>query len=224
MKISSNEGYFNKIDTEAKAYFLGLLYADGNVYLRPKRQSAMQIVLQKQDWHILEAFQKELQSQHKKSVRQSKGNRKEAWGFTITSNKLCSDLIRLGCIPKKSLILEWPTEKQVPKKFIRHFMRGYFDGDGSVYSSITGRHKNPQFGFNFVGTFSTCSNISKILHKDSGLFLTVPRKKESIYSVFYSGNKNTKKFFHYLYDNASFFLLRKKNKMSEVLNIIPYRV
>jgi len=40
------------------------------------------------------------------------------------------DLIALGCIPRKSLLLKFPTSNQVPEHLIRHFIRGYFDGDG----------------------------------------------------------------------------------------------
>lgn len=44
--------------------------------------------------------------------------------------KCKQDLINLGCVPKKSLILTFPSEEQIPKKLIKHFIRGYFDGDG----------------------------------------------------------------------------------------------
>lgn len=41
---------------------------------------------------------------------------------------MCEDLINLGCVPNKSLILKFPTFDIVPEKYMSHFIRGYFDG------------------------------------------------------------------------------------------------
>ena len=52
-----------------------------------------------------------------------------------------SDLNKLGVVERKSLILTFPTEQQVPKHLMPHFIRGYFDGDGSVYKQKQGNTK-----------------------------------------------------------------------------------
>lgn len=41
------------------------------------------------------------------------------------------DLSKHGCVPNKSLILKFPTT--LPNELVNDFIRGYFDGDGSVY-------------------------------------------------------------------------------------------
>ena len=56
---------------------------------------------------------------------------------------MANDLINLGCIPNKSLILLPPKLKD---EFISHFIRGYFDGDGSI-----GKYKN-RYKITFLGT------------------------------------------------------------------------
>lgn len=50
------------------------------------------------------------------------------------------DLIKQGCIPNKSLVLTFPNKHQVPENLINHFIRGYFDGDGSISYGIRERY------------------------------------------------------------------------------------
>lgn len=53
--------------------------------------------------------------------------------LTITNKKIAKDLIKCGCIPNKSLVLKFPDERIFASKdLIRHFIRGYFDGDGCI--------------------------------------------------------------------------------------------
>ena len=54
----------------------------------------------------------------------------KAYRMSFRSDKCKADLINKGRVPRKSLILKFPTEEQVPRGLIRHFIRGYFDGDG----------------------------------------------------------------------------------------------
>lgn len=63
-----------------------------------------------------------------------KTNGKKKYSLQITSNILSNALSNLGAVPNKSLILKFPTFKQVPEKLMPHFIRGYFDGDGSVWN------------------------------------------------------------------------------------------
>lgn len=73
-------------------------------------------------------------------------NEEKAYRIAIYSKELAMDLIKLGCFQNKSLILKFPTEQQVPKHLIHHFMRGYFDGDGCVTSG------QGQLRFSVIGT------------------------------------------------------------------------
>ena len=60
-------------------------------------------------------------------------NKGKYYQLSLRSKIICEDLKKLGCLQKKSKILVFPTESQVPKNLIHHFIRGYFDGDGSVW-------------------------------------------------------------------------------------------
>ena len=54
----------------------------------------------------------------------------KSYRMSFRSKKCKEDLINKGCVPKKSLILKFPTYEQVPQKLMKDFIRGYFDGDG----------------------------------------------------------------------------------------------
>lgn len=121
---------------------------------------------------------------------------------------ITENLINLGCVPNKSLILTFPTEEQVPKNLQHHFIRGYFDGDGCV--SFKDLKKNNVLSV--LGTkeflekynlFLNYNNIktNKISNKKSKAFETRIYKKEMII-----------KFYNLCYKNSLIYLDRKKEK------------
>lgn len=114
---------FETIDTEEKAYWLGFLYADGSVGSADNR---IELGLAEKDVGHIEKFRNFIGIPNKISYRPST----KSYRYSFRSIPCKTDLIKQGCVPKKSLILEFPTEQQVPKELIRHFIRGYFDGDG----------------------------------------------------------------------------------------------
>lgn len=202
-----NEHYFEKIDSEDKAYFLGLLYADGNIYLKRKRT---QITLQNEDRYILEKFKEYLNCSTKLYLDRNKYSK-----LILDSDKLSSDLIKLGCVPNKSLILEFPTEEQVPKEFISHFIRGYFDGDGHISKSK--RMKN-YFNINITSTENFLIKINNILIQNNiicgKLNKRYKNKEVSAFTMFIK-NISTSDFFNFLYKDASIFLNRKYNEFNK---------
>ncbi len=217
-KYSHNENYFSKIDTEAKAYFLGLLYADGNVRYQKKNNSwTLTLNLQARDKHILNTFLQELNGNQILYMRlPKKSTHQLQYSLTICSKKICNDLIKLGCVPCKSLILKWPTLKQVPKKFIRHFIRGYFDGDGYVSIQRVKHTKVRQFHGGFLGTRKFCEGLNKVLY-DYGVSKKLKKisKKNNIFYYSFGGNRLIERLFYFLYHQANFFLFRKEELMAK---------
>ena len=114
---------FETIDTEEKAYWLGFLYADGSVSSTDNR---IELGLAEKDLRHIEKFRDFIGIQNKISYRAST----KSYRYAFRSISCKADLIKQGCVPKKSLILNFPTEYQVPKNFVKDFIRGYFDGDG----------------------------------------------------------------------------------------------
>lgn len=137
-KYPLDENVFEVINTEEKAYWLGFLYADGYV---SDSKNDIEIGLAEKDLEHLNKARMFFQTDRPLHKKVKRMNDREYIGYKlmITSNKIKTDLINKGCVNKKSLILKFPTEEQVPKFLLSHFIRGYFDGDGSVTHSNYGR-------------------------------------------------------------------------------------
>lgn len=203
-KYYCNFDFFKKIDTEAKAYFLGLLYADGNVSLN---KNIMQISLQDGDKHILEQFKSSMNANYPITSFQPKGERRQKQNyFRVCSPKIKTDLIKLGCIPAKSLILKFPTPEQVPDHLIHHFMRGYFDGDGGI------KHRDSiPVSFMICGTKNFCSKYQKILINNCNLNCVKLSKNKKIFELNYGGIHSLNRIYDFLYRDATIYLNRKYN-------------
>jgi len=135
-KYSLNDNYFDVIDTEEKAYFLGLLYADG-CNLFDKNNNVTTISLQEKDVKILERFNYEIKSDRPlEFMYKNNDNHQNQYRLTMCSEQISTNLSLLGCTPRKSLTLKFPTEEQVPNHLIQHFIRGYFDGDGCICFNV----------------------------------------------------------------------------------------
>lgn len=130
-----NENIFDIIDTQEKAYWLGMLYADGYITSYHKKGDGYCVELCLKDKEHIEKFIKFLgDKEHKPTKKIVKLNEKEfiEWRYNVYSKQLSTSLIKNGCLENKSLILTFPNEDIVPKNLLCHFIRGYTDGDGTV--------------------------------------------------------------------------------------------
>jgi len=208
-----NTEFFKVIDSSEKSYILGFLYADG---YNDQKNGKIQLTLQEQDVDILIKILKCLDSNCEiKYFTKNVNNIERKYVRVIICNKIISqDLVTLGCFQKKSLTLKFPTEEQVPREFISHFIRGYFDGDGGYYF-----YKNlNKFNFSVVGSKDFIDGLQKQLINALN-FTPIKIKKDiksdgiGIYSK--SGRKNLMSFADYIYSNATIFLNRKYNQFIE---------
>ena len=119
-KYTINSHFFDKWSKEM-AYVLGWFFSDGCVH---NKCLCCSIHLHKKDTEILEKIKDLMQSNYPLYFQNQSVN------FRFHDYILHSTLINLGCIPRKSLIVDFPN---VPIKYLSHFVRGYFDGDGSIY-------------------------------------------------------------------------------------------
>lgn len=225
-KYIVNERYFEKIDTEEKAYFLGFLYADG---CNHKERARITICLQPQDKEILEKFKNQISYSGPILDNKHVGEDSITKYPTLAwcSRKMSEDLIKLGCLPRKSLILKFPTEDQVPEYLIRHFLRGFFDGDGWVTSNIYKKRSNcPNFTIGLVSTRQFCERADEIIEKYVNIkgVLTSPKiYKHGTSLLTYHGNLRSIHILNWLYFNATISLKRKRDKIIKISNqIIEY--
>jgi hypothetical protein len=135
------EAYFSAVSSPATAYWLGFLYADGNIRLKP--YWAVTINLASKDKQHLLDLQATIggrvtdltaSTDHMLNGHVVKGGPRVRW--VVYSRSMVLDLLKLGVAPSKS---RHPVMPQVPKEFLRDFLRGLFDGDGCVYLGEDGR-------------------------------------------------------------------------------------
>lgn len=203
-----NEHYFKEINSKDKAYFLGLLMADGC-----NTNTTVKINLQINDIILLQLFKNYIEYTGSIKINVSKTiNKKDQCLITLCSKKLCKDLTNLGCIKAKSHYTYFPD---IPEEFYSHFIRGVFDGDGSIWFSKC-HH------FEIIGNNVLIEKIQEILMKECNLnktkFRNNLKSKNNIIAVTYGGNKQVKKIGEYLYkDCEDLYLPRKKEKIDKII-------
>lgn len=134
----------------------------------------------------------------------------------LRSQKTVDDLKRLGCVERKSLILKFPTADQVPPQLVRHFIRGYFDGDGSISLKIPPNGNKIVGDVSFVGTEDFIKSLATYF-PDIGSILPDKRKTNSWYFNV-GGNYNIIKIYHFLYDGATRYMQRKYDKFKIIVD------
>lgn len=198
-KYHFNEDFFKNIDSEEKAYFLGLLYADGTV---GSKTNNIEITLQERDSAILDTFKKCINLE--KSIYVQSKDSRIYHRLSITSSKFKHDLIKHGCIPNKTFKVTLPV---IDKSLYRHFIRGCFDGDGCI--SIGKK----SIMFNITGHIDLLSEIQNIMVNDVQLKHTnIQKAGNRSHTIYFCGKINCQKICKWLYTDANVFIQRKFDK------------
>lgn len=213
-KYPIQEIFFDDINTEEKAYILGLLYADG---WNQTERNSVSLSLKEADKEILDKVTsliqptKPLKYINTSNQRKNLGfeNSQNQYRLIIANKHISQRLVELGCGKAKTHNLTFPTEEQVPSHLIRHFVRGYFDGDGSVSG-------DKQKQFCFVGTIDFLLPLQQILVKELNFSKTKLDRRHkdidnNIRSLRYCGVNQCITFRDWLYKDATIYLERKKN-------------
>jgi hypothetical protein len=153
--------YFNTIDTDEKAYWLGFIAADGTV-VSNSRQYSIVLDLQPRDMHWLERFRDTIAPGAKIT---SHGSRSSS--VSIGSQEMVRDVMALGIGPRKSNTLEWPS---IPEALVIPFLLGYFDGDGS----FTPRSGRSGYQWILLGTFDFLWVARECIQQHVGVALKEP--------------------------------------------------
>ena len=207
-KYSVNENYFEQIDSKDKAYFLGFIYADGYIFNRRSRKLGQNLLsICQQEPEPLEKFKKYINCNKplQKFKVQNKKSISIAYKIDIISDKIYSNLLQYGVTERKSLTLTFP--KNLEEKLIPHFIRGYFDGDGTVCVSSN------RLNCGFSGTFEMLNSIrSKLNFLDQNKHLYKDNRVETnCWQLFFAKQLDTYEFYKYLYnDCGDLYLTRKK--------------
>lgn len=142
------EDYFDIIDSEHKAYWLGFIFADGNVH-----KNELSIEIHEKDKALLEQFKEDLNLNSKITIRHRKNT--SVCCIRMTSSHLCNSLAQYGIIPNKTKNVHHLPE--VPIDFLPHFLRGLIDGDGWITIDKSG-----YYHIGFVSNYqSVCEDFKK---------------------------------------------------------------
>jgi len=223
-KYSFNEDYFEKIDTEDKAYFLGFIVADGCVR-KSDKSNFMKIKLKCDDYKILEEFIK--YTAYAGGVYYHKN--KKYCELTLSGVKVVSDLNNLGIYQNKTMIVKYPN---IPKELEHHFMRGVFDGDGciSIHKRREGSRDTTDRGQVNIcsGSIDFIQKYVDRLNEMCGITKNKIRCPKGTYNVIDWGSfSDIEKFYDFFYKDATVYLERKKKTFEVAVSIsnskIKYR-
>ena len=210
-KYHYDEDFFSIIDTEEKAYWLGFIYADGCIC---EGKYDMQLEIGIKDREHLVKFAHALGlSKDRVSERKSTCNGRKylSYRITVSSTKLCRDLVQVGVTPRKSLTLtfpDWLSEELKP-----HFIRGYFDGDGCL-NIRKGRYVR----INVVGTESFLKSIQTYYLKKFNQTPTLISQKQGQKAfAFEKSGEGARQIIKDMYSNCSVALDRKYEKAIPIL-------
>ena len=202
--------YFDVIDTEIKAYLLGFITADGSVGYRKNRREAgtFKIELQESDKEILDLILEELNCKSTKRVRERNG--KNTISICISSTYLVKSLEKYGVIPNKTYNLRLLYINFSDKAFLKAYLRGLFDGDGSLY------FVNNSYHASFTeGLLHIVQQFQNIIDDEIGIERHTKINSNTAHHAVWNG-VNCCKLCHYLYDDSSVFLTRKYNIAKEI--------
>lgn len=211
-----NENYFENIDNEYKAYWLGFIMADGcigkstNKYNSPNRLS---FNISANDKFLLEKLKEHLQSTANISIVVPKGSYSQnpIARMSINSIKLCSHLILHGITESKTGHEILP---QLSDNLMPHFIRGFFDGDGHISKRYDGK---PTVGF--TSNNNMLNDLKTYLHNTLNTSNSISLyHQRNVSQLIYGKTEDAIGIYNYLYSNANIYLERKYNKFTSLLS------
>lgn len=219
-RYTLDESYFDKIDSQEKAYILGFLYADG--YVGDENTNNIIVSVAEQDVDVLEKIVENIKFTGKLRVRNSyKSSYKTSqrhFVLNFSSKQMACSLRELGfnCI-KRNRVSQLPN---IEDFLIRHFIRGFFDGDGSfsfssnrsAHTLSTGEVKEYIYikpSFNIVGPTNFMKELAEVLpgsyhFKQSGI--------DNLVYIMNSSKKDIVDIYDYLYTDSTIYIKRKHDK------------
>lgn len=224
--------FFDEIDTQEKAYILGLLYADGCNYEDSKR---IKIDLISDDEKILYDIKNIMKFNgdihhywDKTKIFTVNGEKKEypckpQSRLLIHNTRLSEQLALKGCVKNKTYELKFPDKNVLPFDLNKHFIRGLFDGDGSLgYQIIKNKYSEmKKFSFTITGTTEIVTEISNLLKYRFDCCPDIrsryPERNNNNVTMTICGNRIIENIFNWLYEESNIHIDRKYNKYLELI-------
>jgi hypothetical protein len=216
-KYALDLNYFDTIDSSDKSYFLGFIAADGCVRQPARGPLALSIRISSKDEEVLINFLKYLKSDMHVSRTSYKtpwkGVTKEASYVNVISAKMCGDLAKLNVVERKTGSYEpvFLSDHLMP-----HFIRGYFDGDGTVFKLGA---KSGQYPSDY--RFAICVNertgrfFQNYLGQKSIRSALVEDKSSSLFQLRIVDTLSKRRFVELIYSDSEGLCLERKKRLAE---------
>lgn len=216
-QVNVNEDYFENIDTEHKAYWIGFLLADGCILERQRESNVVKFELNNKDRYIVEEFAKDIETSL--NVLDYKYDKKHNCNIQIHSNKMVNDLGKYGIVPRKTFkICDLPN---INNNLMNHFVRGYFDGDGCAYLYKPKDQYIHRLRITFCGTEAFLLNLKNLLEQNginNGSMIDMNKYGSNVFNLRFISNAGIIKLYNYMYKDSTIFLNRKREKFETFID------
>lgn len=210
-----DKDFFNKINTQEKAYWLGFITADGWVSYGKNNSGELGIELAIKDIEHLKKFNKSINGNYNINVQDNlcvlNNKVNKSCTLRIYSIQLVKDLLQYDITSNKTKNIKFV---KLDENLMSHFIRGYFDGDGSIYVS---HNKNRYIGMKFT---SGCINFIEELRAyllNQGIKSYIQKYNDiDCYDLMIGGMGNVDKMLNYIYNDANIYLERKIKRTLEL--------
>lgn len=206
----TDQHLFENVTTEIEAYVVGLITADGSV----TKRGSISLDMVSSDEQLFCEINKRLYNNtgHMFQYGMGKWHKIPMTRLNINGKQICKNLSNFGIVPNKTYLLN-SIYYFDDKELMRHYLRGLFDGDGVVSK---GKSKYLGLGYcahskDFVSSFQSflCNELNLSKNK---LFNT-----GGCWDCRWTAKKDVESIYHYLYDNSTICLQRKKDKIKNYL-------
>lgn len=219
-KWKLNENYFDVIDTQEKAYWLGLLYADGHNNVRGNQ---ITLSLKDSDIKTVEGLKNAVGSDAPVVVRANSGGFSPGGyyaSFCMNSKYMCKSLADRGCGQCKGDHIRFPF--WMDRSLWRHFIRGYFDGDGG-FSKEIGTKRSPKhvkYRVNIISNPVFIEELNSVLEQEIGrsYYVQVDKNKKKTTQIQMGGGCQIELFLSWIYHEATVWMDRKYDLFKEFIN------
>jgi hypothetical protein len=203
-KYLTNQTLMDSIDTEEKAYWLGFFYADAY-----NKETTGQIIieLQERDKDHLHKCANFFGKPREPFLQLKNKGKYRAYRLELNGRYLSNRLKEKGCHRAKSFTITFP--QWLDENLTKHFVRGYFDGDGCIYI-----HQD-QLGIEIISTQEMITSLSELLkiNIDVKPRISHPeRYTDNTYRLDFGGSRQVLRFCEWIYKDATVFLDRKHKK------------
>ncbi|WP_128547178.1 hypothetical protein [Larkinella soli] len=229
-RYAINEDFFDRIDTEEKAYFLGMLYADG--YHLPEKNLIV-LMLQQGDAELMERLNRLVYPDkplvYGEERPKKKGHVHRYCKIQIKNQRMSGALERWGINARKTYNISFPDF--IDPSLIHHFVRGFFDGDGWITNPETvllRSNDKSRTTFRctagFIGHMDFIDPLREFLMAKCDVYfqrrISHPDGYLKIITILVGGRQQVLRLYNYMYHGATIYLQRKKARLDAYANRI----